>query len=66
MYPFPAAQTKELLTNAGGVVDIEQNSTAQLTSLIAEFAQIEIKDTVLKFDGRPFYPEEIVEKLGIV
>jgi 2-oxoglutarate/2-oxoacid ferredoxin oxidoreductase subunit alpha len=66
MYPFPAAQTKELLTNAGRVVDIEQNSTAQLTSLIAEFAQIEIKDTVLKFDGRPFYPEEIVEKLGIV
>lgn len=64
MYPFPGEKTKELLTNAGRVVDIEQNGTGQLTSLIAEFAQIEIKDKLLKYDGRPFYPEEIVSKLG--
>lgn len=45
------------------VLIIEQNYTAQCASLIREKIGYEIKDKFLKYDGRPFYPEEIVGKV---
>ena len=59
LYPFPATATKALLGSAKRIIDVEQNGTAQLASLIREHTGIEIKEKVLKFDGRPFYPDEI-------
>lgn len=61
LYPFPSRQTHEILGTQSRIVDIEQNATGQLASLIREHTGIEIKEKILKFDGRPFYPEEIVE-----
>ena len=34
-----------------------------MASLIREQTGIEIKNKLLKYDGRPFYPEEIIEKI---
>lgn len=65
MYPFPKDATKRLLLNGKRLVLVEQNATAQLGSLISEFTGIEIKEKLLKYDGRPFFPEEIVEKLKV-
>ena len=45
------------------VLMVEQNYTAQCAALIREKIGYEIKDKFLKYDGRPFYPEEIVEKV---
>jgi 2-oxoglutarate ferredoxin oxidoreductase subunit alpha len=45
---------------------MESNYTAQMGGLIKEKTGIEIKDNYLKFDGRPFFVEEIVEKLKSV
>ena len=39
----------------------ENNATGQFASVIREKTGIYIKDRILKYDGRPFFPEEIKE-----
>ncbi|KKW10593.1 MAG: pyruvate flavodoxin/ferredoxin oxidoreductase domain-containing protein, 2-oxoglutarate ferredoxin oxidoreductase subunit alpha [Microgenomates group bacterium GW2011_GWC1_49_7] len=63
IYPFPAEETMKLLSPATRLIDVEQNATGQLAALIREHTGILIKEKILKYDGRPFFPEEIVEKL---
>jgi 2-oxoglutarate ferredoxin oxidoreductase subunit alpha len=63
MNPFPADAVKKILSGAKHVVGIESNYTAQLAGLIREKTGIEIEDKFLKYDGRPFFVEEIAEKL---
>ncbi|EKD87322.1 MAG: hypothetical protein ACD_36C00143G0001, partial [uncultured bacterium] len=63
LFPFPAEEATKLLSPVTRLIDVEQNATGQLASLIREHTGILIKEKILKFDGRPFYPEEIVEKL---
>ena len=64
MYPFPADVTKKILFLKSRIIDVEQNATGQLVSLIREHTGIEIIEKLLKYDGRPWYPEEIVEKVN--
>lgn len=61
MNPFPAAKVKQILERARYVIDLECNYSAQMAGLIAEKTGIRILDVLLKYDGRPFYVEEIVE-----
>jgi 2-oxoglutarate ferredoxin oxidoreductase subunit alpha len=61
MFPFPTEKTKELLEQKSRYVIVEQNATAQLASLIMEHTGIAITEKLLKYSGRPFYPEEIIE-----
>ncbi len=63
MNPFPSGAVKQILSGAKHIVDIECNYTAQLAGLIREKTGIEIEDKFLKYDGRPFFVEEISEKL---
>lgn len=64
VYPFPTESVTALLSKAKRLIDVEQNATAQLASLIREYTGILITDKILKFDGRPFWPEEIIEKVS--
>ena len=64
IWPFPEKQVVDYLSGKKFVIDIECNSTAQLAGLIRQHTGIEIKERLLKYDGRPFYPEEIVTKLA--
>lgn len=64
IYPFPTQDAMKLLSPATHLIDVEQNATAQMASLIREHTGILIKDTLLKNDGRVWYPEEIVEKVS--
>lgn len=66
MNPFPVDELSSLLTKASYLIDIECNYTAHLRSLIREHTGIRIDDTMLRFDGRPIYPEQIVEKVQSV
>lgn len=59
LYPFPTEATKELLAKTTRMIDVEQNATGQLAALIREQTGIEITEKLLKYDGRPFLPEEI-------
>jgi len=64
LYPFPTEETIKLLSPATHLIDVEQNATGQLASLIREHTGILIKEKLLKNDGRIWFPEEIVEKVG--
>ncbi|KPK24883.1 MAG: hypothetical protein AMJ70_00545 [Dehalococcoidia bacterium SG8_51_3] len=60
IWPFPTEFVSSILRNTGRSVAIEGNATAQLAGLIKRETGYEMGDTILKFDGRPFSPEEIV------
>ncbi len=57
--PFPSELIKQRLSKAKLLVDIEQNYSAQMASVIAERTLIDIKNTVVKFNGRPISQDEI-------
>ena len=45
------------------VVDVEQNATAQLAYLIRSETGIDITEKLVKVDGRPWFPGEVLEEL---
>lgn len=61
--PFPAAQVSEILGRAKHIVDIEGNFNSQMAELIKVKTGIEIKDKINKYDGRPFFPSEIIAEI---
>jgi 2-oxoglutarate ferredoxin oxidoreductase subunit alpha len=64
MFPFATDAATKLLGGAKRIICVEQNATGQLAELIAQHTGILVKERILKFDGRPFYPEEIAQKLA--
>jgi len=62
--PFPAEAVQKILGRARHIIDIEANFSGQMASLIREKTGIEIKDRLLKYDGRPFFPEEISKAIN--
>lgn len=64
LYPFPTQAVTSLLKDTKVIIDIEQNATGQLASLIREHTGIEITKKLLKYDGRPFFPEDIIEGIA--
>jgi 2-oxoglutarate ferredoxin oxidoreductase subunit alpha len=61
IWPFPIEQAKEVLNKGTKLFMVEQNSTAQLGQLIREQTGLVYSGAILKYDGRPFYPYEIVD-----
>ncbi len=58
--PFPIEDVRKLMDSASKTVLVEGNFTAQLGSLIREKTMRDVDHKILKYDGRPFYPEDIV------
>jgi 2-oxoglutarate/2-oxoacid ferredoxin oxidoreductase subunit alpha len=63
IWPFPERRVKAVLEKAKNILLIENNKTGQLGSLIRERTGIEIKNKFLKYDGRPFFREEVVSEI---
>lgn len=63
LWPFPTEKVQPLLEKTKKFIVIEQNSTAQLGQLIRLQTGLFYSDSILKYDGRPFYPIEIVEQV---
>jgi 2-oxoglutarate ferredoxin oxidoreductase subunit alpha len=61
LWPFPAKATKEAFQKAGRVIDVEVNATGQLARLIRTETGLLPDDSILRYDGRPFTPEYIIE-----
>lgn len=59
MSPFPAKRAAEAINNASRTVLIENNKTAQLGGVIKEQTGLDVDHRILKYDGRPFSPEDI-------
>jgi len=53
VWPLPENLIKEKSNIAKDIINIEQNATGQLASLIRENTGIEFKNNILKYDGRP-------------
>lgn len=66
LYPFPTQPVAAIMKNARKTLVIEGNKTGQFEGLIKEQTGLSINHNLRKYDGRPFYPEEIVEKVKIV
>jgi 2-oxoglutarate ferredoxin oxidoreductase subunit alpha len=62
IWPFPSQHVKEILKNRKKFFMVELNQTSQLGQLIREQTGLSYSDAILKFDGRPIYPNEIVER----
>jgi len=61
--PFPEDEVRKVLEKAKHILNIECNYSAQMGGLISEKTGIKIENNLLRYDGRPFFPEEIVEKI---
>jgi 2-oxoglutarate ferredoxin oxidoreductase subunit alpha len=60
VHPIKWDKAAELLKGKN-LVAFENNKTAQLAGLISKMTGIMIEDKFLKYDGRPFFTEEILE-----
>lgn len=61
--PFPKELVATIIRNAKKTIMIEGNKNGQLEGLIREHTGLSVSDHFRKYDGRPFYPEEIVAKI---
>jgi len=65
VWPFPGKSFVKILPDSDRWISIEGNATGQLARLIRMETGLEASDRLLKFDGRPWQPSEIVEKLNV-
>jgi 2-oxoglutarate ferredoxin oxidoreductase subunit alpha len=63
MRPFPVEEVTAALAGAKRLILVENTYTGQLAGLIREMTGVHIPQKVLKYDGRPFSEEELVEAL---
>jgi 2-oxoglutarate ferredoxin oxidoreductase subunit alpha len=61
--PFPTETVRDRLSSARLLVDIEQNYSGQMAAVIAEKTLIEIKNKIVKYNGRPMSRDEIYQSV---
>ena len=61
--PFPVAEVQKILKLAKKTIVVENNKTSQLSSLIREHLLTLVDHKILKYDGRPFNPETLSQKI---
>jgi 2-oxoglutarate ferredoxin oxidoreductase subunit alpha len=62
LWPFPAEAAKDAL-QGGKLVVVENNYMGQFRRLLQSETCIEVDHSILRFDGRPFSPEDILAGL---
>jgi 2-oxoglutarate ferredoxin oxidoreductase subunit alpha len=60
--PMPVAALKKALSGSNKIIDVEVNATGQLAKLISSHG-ICIDDMVLRFDGRPFTVDVLLDNV---
>ena len=63
MRPFPVEEVTSILSKAKHTILVEENYVGQLGDLIREQTGIDLNQRLVKFDGRPFSEEELLEAL---
>ena len=59
LFPFPLTQLKKAIAGVRKLIVVEENVTAQL-AMLAEQHGIHVDERVLRYDGRPFVPDELL------
>ncbi len=62
VYPFPAEPTRSLLAKAKRTLLVEANYSGQFGRLLRAETGFACSDRLLKYDGEPFHPHEIVAR----
>jgi 2-oxoglutarate ferredoxin oxidoreductase subunit alpha len=60
--PFPTEQLKKAIAGVRSLISVEENATAQLAAL-AERHGIIADEKILRYDGRPFLPDDLLVKV---
>jgi 2-oxoglutarate ferredoxin oxidoreductase subunit alpha len=63
VWPFPTAKVNAALKKAGKNIVVENNATGQLAQLIRRETGYKANGVIHKYDGRPFSPREIADRL---
>ncbi|ABE51839.1 2-oxoacid:acceptor oxidoreductase subunit alpha [Methanococcoides burtonii] len=63
VYPLPVDAIKDMMTDAGKIVCVENNATGQFARLFECETGLRIDENVLRSDGRPYTPEHIIRAL---
>ncbi len=63
LWPLKTDTFVKLSKSAKKIVLVEGNAQGQLGSLLRQESGIEIREKILKFDGRPFFYDELIERL---
>ncbi|MCW4034165.1 MAG: 2-oxoacid:acceptor oxidoreductase subunit alpha [Candidatus Bathyarchaeota archaeon] len=61
--PFPTDRIKTILQSAKETVVVENNQTSQLSSLIREHLLVDVDHRILQYDGRPFNPQSLAQRI---
>lgn len=64
LWPLDGKTVASVLKSLKSMLLVENNSTAQLGLLLRGATGINIENTLLKYSGRPIYPEEIIERVN--
>ncbi len=59
--PFPVWEFEDLRSES--VIVVEQSSTGQFATLMAERAGVRVSNVITRYDGRPFEPRELAEDI---
>jgi 2-oxoglutarate ferredoxin oxidoreductase subunit alpha len=62
--PFDAGRVLAALNGVERIIDVECNAGAQLAGLLRERTGISATHALLRYDGRPFDPLELAEKIN--
>ena len=62
LQPFPEKQMKKALQGVEKIICVENNASGQLAKLLSAYG-IKVDEKVLKYDGRPFFQEELEEEI---
>ncbi len=63
LFPLDEAAVKKALAGSKKLLMIENNSTAQFAGVLWQYCGVRMDFHILKFDGRPFFPEQIAEEV---
>jgi 2-oxoglutarate ferredoxin oxidoreductase subunit alpha len=63
IYPFPSQDFLQKISRDTRVFAVENNFTGQFTDLFSSQTGVPVFHKVLKYDGRPFSPQEVIKEV---
>jgi len=60
--PFPLVQLKNAIQGVRKLIAVEENATAQLATLAGQYGIVP-DERILRYDGRPFSPDDLLLKI---
>jgi 2-oxoglutarate ferredoxin oxidoreductase subunit alpha len=63
LWPLPVDKLTPHLEKVRRLVTVENNATGQFARLLRAYAGVEADQQISRFDGRPFSPEYVLNRL---